>query len=226
MKWIFSGCLVIVGLPCALSYILSLENSTPAPTTGQNETPSDNNSTITCPPDAEVYNCTGCWSECPIARNICSSECKEGCTCKILGYFLHNDNCFPLSQCPYLPLKDKICPGNMVWRNCSVCKDYCPVQGQRCIKKCRTGCVCKGDFLLYYGRCIHKSACPQRFAFVPSCPDGQSWHYCAPCESFCFPESKCGRECVQGCTCEDEDLVWYDGKCIKREKCPSLPSQP
>ncbi|KAG8569953.1 hypothetical protein GDO81_014611 [Engystomops pustulosus] len=90
----------------------------------------------------------------------------------------------------------------MIWNPCSGCDDYCPVSGEKCIKKCRKGCVCKDkDHRLSLGKCIYKSSCEQTSVFVPSCPRNTRWHPCAPCEPTAFlkanAEESCTRLCMQ-----------------------------
>ncbi|XP_056399829.1 zonadhesin-like [Hyla sarda] len=177
---------------------------------------------LSCPRDTEESNCTGCQAECPINNKKCTTSCQRGCKCKIEGYFLHNGACFPRSQCPYRQ-QDGNCPDHMQHKFCSDCEDYCPIHGQKCIKKCRMGCVCKEGFLMHYGKCVHKSGCPQEFSFVESCPKETKWKKCVPCKAHCFPESDCKKKCIQGCICKDKNLVFYAGHCITREECPLLP---
>lgn len=205
MIWRIAGWLIIFGLPSVHPRSLL-------------------DSSLSCPPDAQLSDCAGCWSECPITGKNCTTQCQAGCRCKELDYFLHNGACFPLSQCPYIQA-DGRCPENMELNFCAQCKHFCPVAGQKCVEKCRTGCVCKCDLLMHAGKCLHKTNCPQVTVFVSSCPKDTQWHMCAPCRSYCFPDSRCVKECVQGCVCNDKDLVFYEGLCMKREDCPSLPSE-
>ncbi|XP_044134503.1 serine protease inhibitor swm-1-like [Bufo gargarizans] len=207
MKWKILGWLIVFGLPSVHPKSLSYP-------------------VLRCPPEAEVTACAGCWSKCPIAGKKCNagSGCKKGCMCKEPGYVLHNSVCMPRSECPYIPQEGRKCPVNMQWKPCSYCNDYCPVHGQKCIKMCRTGCVCRENYLMHFGTCFYKLSCPQTFLFIPSCPKGTKWHECAPCKSYCFPEKKCSKECVQGCICKNPDLVLHDGRCIKKKDCPLLNS--
>ncbi|KAG8540723.1 hypothetical protein GDO81_018698 [Engystomops pustulosus] len=54
-----------------------------------------------CPVGAEIADCAGCKSYCPVPDMVCRDDCHKGCKCKQDGYVISpKGTCIPIKECP------------------------------------------------------------------------------------------------------------------------------
>ncbi|XP_031339682.1 zonadhesin-like [Photinus pyralis] len=122
-------------------------------------------------------------------------------------------------------IEEFVCKENEIFTDCSTpCPPTCKDRVTTCDYVCKTGCVCKPDYIREEigGKCIPIRDCKNE------CSRNQIWQECSDtlCKKTCSNIDSvitCPTPCNPGCSCKEE-YVWDDEltNCVSKWECPAI----